>query len=73
MLQGFITLWGGIKTDKNHTTNLARLFAAGECSAQYHGANRLGGNSLLGAICGGWVAAESSLMVSPMDTAAADK
>lgn len=64
---------GGIKTDKNHTTNLARLFAAGECSAQYHGANRLGGNSLLGAICGGWVAAESSLMVGPMDTAAAEK
>lgn len=48
---------GGIKTDERHQTNIPRLFAAGECSCQYHGANRLGGNSLLGAIHGGWMAA----------------
>lgn len=53
---------GGIKTDANHKTNIKGLYAAGECSCQYHGANRLGGNSLLGAIHGGWVAAENSLL-----------
>lgn len=64
---------GGVKTDKNHNTNIARLFAAGECSAQYHGANRLGGNSLLGAICGGFVAAQSAISLDPMDKVAAHK
>ena len=49
---------GGIRTDENHKTNIQNLFAIGECSSQYHGANRLGGNSLLGAIHGGWVVAE---------------
>jgi succinate dehydrogenase / fumarate reductase flavoprotein subunit len=35
------------------------LYAAGECCSLYHGANRLGGNSLLGAIYGGQTAAQS--------------
>lgn len=52
---------GGIRTDENHKTNIDGLYAAGECSCQYHGANRLGGNSLLGAIHGGWVAAENAV------------
>ena len=51
---------GGIKTDENHKTNIEGLFAAGECSCQYHGANRLGGNSLLGAIHGGCIAAQNA-------------
>jgi succinate dehydrogenase / fumarate reductase flavoprotein subunit len=51
---------GGIKTDADHRTNIKRIYAAGECSSQYHGANRLGGNSMLGAIHGGMVAAENS-------------
>ena len=34
--------------------------AAGECCALYHGANRLGGNSLLGALYGGRVAAQTA-------------
>lgn len=51
---------GGIKTDENHKTNIDGLYAAGECSCQYHGANRLGGNSLLGAIHGGLVAGENA-------------
>ena len=50
---------GGIRVDENHRTNIKNLYAAGECACQYHGANRLGGNSLLGAIYGGRVAAES--------------
>jgi succinate dehydrogenase / fumarate reductase flavoprotein subunit len=53
---------GGIKTDENHKTNIEGLFAAGECSCQYHGANRLGGNSLLGAIHGGCVAARNIVL-----------
>lgn len=52
---------GGIRTDENHKTNIEGLYAAGECSCQYHGANRLGGNSLLGAVHGGWIAAENAI------------
>ena len=49
---------GGIDVDVDHRTNIDNLYAAGECCDQYHGANRLGGNSMLGAIYGGRVAAE---------------
>lgn len=61
---------GGIKTDENHQTNIKGLFAAGECSCQYHGANRLGGNSLLGAIHGGCIAAKTafSTNIKPDET-----
>ena len=52
---------GGIRVDEAHRTSIAGLYAAGECAAQYHGANRLGGNSLLGAIYGGRVAARTVL------------
>jgi succinate dehydrogenase / fumarate reductase flavoprotein subunit len=52
---------GGILVDEKHKTNLGGLFAAGECACQYHGANRLGGNSMLGAIYGGRVAAEAAM------------
>ena len=39
---------GGIAVDANMQTNIQNLFAVGECSeAGVHGANRLGGNSLL--------------------------
>ena len=48
---------GGIWIDKFHRTNISGLYAAGECACQYHGANRLGGNSTLGAIFGGKTAA----------------
>jgi succinate dehydrogenase / fumarate reductase flavoprotein subunit len=50
---------GGILVDEAHRTNVRDLYAAGECACAYHGANRLGGNSLLGAIRGGMVAARS--------------
>jgi succinate dehydrogenase / fumarate reductase flavoprotein subunit len=50
---------GGIDVDAKHHTNMENLYAAGECCSLYHGANRLGGNSLLGAIYGGLTAAES--------------
>ena len=50
---------GGISVDTKHRAGLEGLYAAGECAACYHGANRLGGNSLLGAVYGGRTAAET--------------
>lgn len=47
---------GGMWVDYNQMTNIPGLFAAGECDYNYHGANRLGANSLLSAIFGGMVA-----------------
>ncbi|MBJ9991178.1 succinate dehydrogenase flavoprotein subunit [Paenibacillus favisporus] len=47
---------GGMWVDYNQMTNIPGLFAAGECDYQYHGANRLGANSLVSAIFGGMVA-----------------
>ena len=48
---------GGIAVDLYHETNVRNLFAVGECASIYHGANRLGGNSLLAAIYSGQVSA----------------
>ncbi|MBR1506434.1 MAG: FAD-binding protein [Eubacterium sp.] len=50
---------GGLAVKNNHETNIEGLYAVGECASIYHGANRLGGNSLLSAIYGGQVAASS--------------
>ncbi len=47
---------GGLWVDYNQMTNVPGLFAAGESDYQYHGANRLGANSLLSSIFGGMVA-----------------
>jgi len=47
---------GGMWVDYNQMTNIPGLFAAGECEYQYHGANRLGANSLVSAIYGGMIA-----------------
>lgn len=44
---------GGLWVDYNQMTNVPGLFACGEVDYQYHGANRLGANSLLSAIFGG--------------------
>jgi succinate dehydrogenase / fumarate reductase flavoprotein subunit len=41
---------------RNQATNIPGLWAAGEVDYQYHGANRLGANSLLSCIYGGMVA-----------------
>lgn len=50
---------GGLAVDRNHKTNIDRLYAVGECASLYHGANRLGGNSLLSAIYSGNRAAKA--------------
>ncbi|MBR1723665.1 MAG: FAD-binding protein, partial [Ruminococcus sp.] len=59
--EGIHYFMGGIYVDERHRTSLEGLYAAGECACQYHGANRLGGNSKLGAVYGGRVAAEDIL------------
>ena len=52
---------GGIWVDRNHHTNIPGLMAAGECDHQYHGANRLGANSLLSATYSGHIAGPEAL------------
>jgi succinate dehydrogenase flavoprotein subunit len=47
---------GGLWVDYHHMTNVPGLFAAGEVDHQYHGANRLGANSLLSCLYSGMVA-----------------
>lgn len=44
---------------RNHQTNIPGLFAAGEVEYEYHGANRLGANSLLSCFYGGILAGPS--------------
>ena len=60
VVPGIHYFMGGIYVDEKHRTPVRNLYAAGECCAQYHGANRLGGNSLLGAIYGGRIAAQTA-------------
>lgn len=52
---------GGLWVDFNQMTNIPGLFAAGEVDYQYHGANRLGANSLLSSIYGGMVAGPKAI------------
>jgi succinate dehydrogenase / fumarate reductase flavoprotein subunit len=47
---------GGLWIDFKQATSIPGIFAAGECEYQYHGANRLGANSLVSCIFGGFVA-----------------
>ena len=52
---------GGLWVDANQMTNIPGIFAAGECEYQYHGANRLGANSLLSCIYGGFISGPNAL------------
>ncbi len=52
---------GGLWVDFQQRTNIPGLFAAGECDYSIHGANRLGANSLLSCVYGGFVAAPNAL------------
>ena len=56
---------GGIAVKNNHETNIKNLYAIGECASIYHGANRLGGNSLLSAIYSGKTASNAILAAVP--------
>ncbi len=46
---------GGLWCDFNQMTNVPGLFAGGEAEYQYHGANRLGANSLMSCLFSGMV------------------
>jgi succinate dehydrogenase / fumarate reductase, flavoprotein subunit len=61
---------GGLWVDFNQMTNLPGVFAAGEAEYNYHGANRLGANSLLSCIYGGFVAGPKALEYAKSLTAA---
>ena len=53
---------GGMWIDnETQSTNVAGIYAAGECEYQYHGANRLGANSLLSCIYGGRIAGPAAV------------
>jgi succinate dehydrogenase / fumarate reductase, flavoprotein subunit len=52
---------GGMWVDFNQATNIPGIYAAGECEYQYHGANRLGANSLVSCIFGGFVAGPAAM------------
>ncbi|MDA1053790.1 MAG: succinate dehydrogenase flavoprotein subunit [Planctomycetota bacterium] len=53
------TAEGGLQlaSPVNQSTNIPNLYAIGECDYQYHGANRLGANSLLSCIFSGLIVA----------------
>jgi succinate dehydrogenase / fumarate reductase flavoprotein subunit len=46
-----------VGSPKNQVTNIPHLYAVGECDYQFHGANRLGANSLLSCIFSGLIVA----------------
>ncbi|MFY9754188.1 MAG: FAD-binding protein, partial [Candidatus Acidiferrales bacterium] len=53
---------GGLWVDnENQATNIPGIYAAGECEYQYHGANRLGANSLVSCIYGGGIAGPAAV------------
>jgi succinate dehydrogenase / fumarate reductase flavoprotein subunit len=70
---------GGLWVDFNQMTNIPGIFAAGEAEYQYHGANRLGANSLVSCIFGGFVSGPNamayakSLAATPGDGGAAQE
>ncbi len=53
---------GGLWVDnETQATNVPGIYAAGECDYQYHGANRLGANSLLSCLYGGMLAGPAAV------------
>jgi len=64
-----------VGSPRNQRTNLPGLYAIGECDYQYHGANRLGANSLLSCIFSGLIVAPGvqTLLRSLQGGSAADQ
>ena len=70
------TAEGGLQpgSPTNQTTNISGLYAIGECDYQYHGANRLGANSLLSCIFSGlFVAPGLQTLLESTSGSAADQ
>ncbi|MDT3700014.1 MAG: succinate dehydrogenase flavoprotein subunit [Thermincola sp.] len=64
---------GGLYVDWNHMTVIPGLFAAGECDYMYHGANRLGANSLLSAAYSGFICGPNAVKyIKGLNKSAAD-
>jgi len=64
---------GGIWVNNDdQATNVPGIFAAGECEYQYHGANRLGANSLVSCIFGGGIAGPAAVKFARNADRAAD-
>jgi succinate dehydrogenase / fumarate reductase flavoprotein subunit len=52
---------GGLWVDFKQATNIPGIYSAGESEYQYHGANRLGANSLVSCIWGGFIAGPAAV------------
>jgi len=63
---------GGLWVDFNQSTNIKGIFAAGECEYGYHGANRLGANSLVSCIYGGFVAGPQAMLYAKNNAKSTD-
>ncbi|HEX2571782.1 MAG TPA: succinate dehydrogenase flavoprotein subunit [Polyangia bacterium] len=59
---------GGLWIDYEQMTNIPGLFAAGEVDFAYHGANRLGANSLVSCIYGGMIAGPAMIRYATSKT-----
>jgi len=55
------TMGGLWVNGEEQATNVPGVYAAGECEYQYHGANRLGANSLVSCIFGGGIAGPAAV------------
>ncbi|MFL6478899.1 MAG: FAD-binding protein [Nitrososphaera sp.] len=58
---------GGVVVDQNCRTKIKGLFAVGEVISQIHGANRLGGNSLLDTVVFGKIAGGESARMAKQE------
>src|ERR1700681_1055158 len=58
------TMGGMWVNGQDQATNVPGIYAAGECEYQYHGANRLGANSLVSCIFGGFIAGPNAVNYS---------
>jgi succinate dehydrogenase / fumarate reductase flavoprotein subunit len=63
---------GGLWVDFNQSTNIKGIYAAGECEYNYHGANRLGANSLVSCIFGGFVAGPQAMLYAKNNAKSTD-
>jgi succinate dehydrogenase / fumarate reductase flavoprotein subunit len=63
---------GGLWVDYNQATNIKGIYAVGECEYSYHGANRLGANSLVSCIHGGFIAGPQAMLYAKNNAKSTD-